>query len=201
MNTFMKINVSFGEMLFKLVKLHCFWLLFTLAGGVLLGFAPATVTAFRIAKNELVLKEKEYSLKEAWLLFKEEFFSANRVGLVLGAYFLFLYVDRRLLFQLELGSMGEIGKFVTFVLLLVGGLFLSNIFVLQATYQDSTKGYFVRSALLILAKPGATLINALFVLILMYGMAKFPFVLLVVVWAPIPYLTTYYFCQKNIIKC
>ncbi|HFH2080521.1 TPA: YesL family protein [Streptococcus pneumoniae] len=74
-----------------------FWLL-TLAGGIILGLAPASATLMSLYA-EHGYSFREYSLKEAWSLYKQNFVSSNLifysflgVGLVL-TYGLYLLVQ------------------------------------------------------------------------------------------------------------
>ena len=54
-----------------------FWLL-TLAGGIILGLAPASATLMSLYA-EHGYSFREYSLKEAWSLYKQNFVSSNLI--------------------------------------------------------------------------------------------------------------------------
>lgn len=91
------LDFVFNRFFLGMIATAFFWLL-TLAGGIILGLAPASATLMSLYA-EHGYSFREYSLKEAWSLYKQNFVSSNLifysflgVGLVL-TYGLYLLVQ------------------------------------------------------------------------------------------------------------
>ena len=63
--------------------LNVFWILLTLLGGILFGWAPATVAIMSIWRQKMRGTEVASLVKTLWKEYRANFFPANGVGLVL----------------------------------------------------------------------------------------------------------------------
>ena len=92
------LDFVFNRFFLGMIATAFFWLL-TLAGGIILGLAPASATLMSLYA-EHGYSFREYSLKEAWSLYKQNFVSSNLI------FYSFLGVD--LVFGLWPVSLGAI---------------------------------------------------------------------------------------------
>ncbi|WP_018932907.1 YesL family protein [Gracilibacillus lacisalsi] len=81
------------EWLAKLAYLNILWLIFSLAGLVILGVGPATISVFTIVRN--MLRENEYGSiwRQFYQTYRTEFWHANRLMIIVYVVFAFLYID------------------------------------------------------------------------------------------------------------
>ncbi|WP_225743847.1 YesL family protein [Marinilactibacillus sp. Marseille-P9653] len=77
----------------NLCKLNILWIFFTILGVVVAGIYPATVAALIISRKWLLTKDYTVSVKEFYMHFKREFWSANRAGIVFTIAGLVLYLN------------------------------------------------------------------------------------------------------------
>lgn len=84
----------------KVVYVNILWLLFTLAGIVLLGIMPATVALFTVVRKWTMSETEEPIFQTFFQTYKKEFLSANFLGIVLVAIGAFLVYDLRLVLSL-----------------------------------------------------------------------------------------------------
>lgn len=68
----------------KFAFVNLLWSIFTLAGGIILGFYPATIAMFTIVRSWLRGKTDEPVLKNFWLHYKSNFLKSNLLGLFLN---------------------------------------------------------------------------------------------------------------------
>ena len=88
------LDFVFNRFFLGMIATAFFWLL-TLVGGIILGLAPASATLMSLYA-EHGYSFREYSLKEAWSLYKQNFVSSNLV------FYSFLGVDLVLIYGLYL---------------------------------------------------------------------------------------------------
>src|SRR5699024_1499262 len=75
------------EWITKFAYVNLLWFVFTLAGGIILGFYPATVAMFAMVRDWLRGKSDLPVLKTYWNYYKTDFFKSNLLGLI----FLYLH--------------------------------------------------------------------------------------------------------------
>src|SRR4051812_16513904 len=73
--------------------LNILWILFTLAGAVVLGIVPSTVAMFAVARKTAMGEEDIPVFKTFWRTYRTEFIRANGLGLLLTAIGLIWYFD------------------------------------------------------------------------------------------------------------
>ncbi|MFC6465741.1 YesL family protein [Marinilactibacillus sp. GCM10026970] len=81
----------------NLCKLNLLWITFTLLGAIIAGIYPATTAALMVSRKWLLTKDYTVSVKEYFSLFKEEFVSANKSGILFTIAGLILFLNYNLL--------------------------------------------------------------------------------------------------------
>ena len=85
----------------KIVIVNMLWILFTLAGMIILGIMPATVALFTVVRK-WTMSETDIPIFETFFqTFKKEFLLANYLGLFMAAIGAFLVYDFRLVMSME----------------------------------------------------------------------------------------------------
>lgn len=116
------LDFVFNRFFLGMIATAFFWLL-TLAGGIILGLAPASATLMSLYA-EHGYNYREYSLKEAWSLYKQSFVSSNLIFYSFLSLAMVLVYGLYLLVQLPHQSIIHLA--ITFLnLLLVALLFLA----------------------------------------------------------------------------
>lgn len=81
------------EWITKFAYVNLLWIIFTLAGGVILGFYPATIAMFGMVRDWLLGKSDLPVLKTFWLYYKRDFLKSNKMGLIINILFAFIIID------------------------------------------------------------------------------------------------------------
>lgn len=115
----------------RLVYVNLLWILFTILGLGLLGWAPATASAFATFRHIERMKNHFSVFKYFWTTYRNEFLKANLLGWLYAIVGMILLVDLRL-FQVQEGKI-FLGLFYfffgLFVLFLIACTFLFPIYV------------------------------------------------------------------------
>jgi uncharacterized membrane protein YesL len=77
-----RIQAACSELIWA-VQLNLMWILFTLAGGVILGLGPATVAAYTLARRH-ARNETFHAWSEFWTVYRREFVRASLLVLPLA---------------------------------------------------------------------------------------------------------------------
>lgn len=111
---------SICEWIMKLAYVNLLWLLFTLAGFILLGWMPSTVALFTIVRK-WILKDAEVPIWSTFLsTYKKDFLKINVSGLIFTVLGGLLYIDYYLVLNFE----GFIRIVMISILLLMSLLYL-----------------------------------------------------------------------------
>ncbi len=87
----------FSDRFAKLVYVNILWIAFSLLGGVVLGFAPATMAMFAVTRNWTRGGEEWSLFRLFWRKYRQEFWSANAVGGLWALALAVLALDRQAL--------------------------------------------------------------------------------------------------------
>lgn len=112
------------EWIMWLIYLNILWIFFTIIGLGLFGVFPATVSMFTVIR-QLLLKEETSIFKTFFRTYKQEFFKANGIGLILAIIAYILYMD--LLFLDTIQG-------ILYNLFQIGLIFISIIFLITLIY-------------------------------------------------------------------
>src|SRR5690625_2733437 len=101
----------FCAWLMRLAYLNVLWLAFSLLGLLIVGFAPATLAMFSVIRKWM-MGEKEVAIFPLfWKSYREEFFRANIIFLILAAIGWIFYIDFQIFKQAQ-GTIFSILKVV-----------------------------------------------------------------------------------------
>ncbi|WP_046176297.1 YesL family protein [Domibacillus indicus] len=125
MNSMLGGMYRIAEWLMKLAYLNLLWLLFTLAGGFVLGFFPATTSMFGVIRKLIMGNEEQPIFKMFWQMYKKEFIRSNRLGIIVSVAGYMLYFDVMYL----RGAEGILG-FIYYPILIVLCGFILTLFYL-----------------------------------------------------------------------
>lgn len=166
----------------RLAYINILWLLFSLVGLIIFGVGPATVSAFAVIR-QLLNDQADFSI---WNLFmrtyKDDFWSANRLMLVVFPICLFIYLD--FLFLQLLPSSFFMDKIVFTGMIIVSLLVIIWFSYLFAVYVHFELKFIInfKYALLIAG------INPLATILILFGLFIFAIVLFIVPSISIFYL-------------
>ncbi|MBP3038530.1 DUF624 domain-containing protein [Bacillaceae bacterium Marseille-Q3522] len=136
-NKFMQIC----DWIYRLLYLNALWVLFTLAGLLVLGLFPATVSMFYITKEWLDGKKDLPIFKTYLTKYKEEFFRSQLLGVIITVVaFLFIF-DLLFLFQQE-GTIFYMLRFAALSAVFMFVILLPFLFPLYVRERLPFKEYF-----------------------------------------------------------
>ena len=81
------------EWITKFAYVNLLWVLFTLLGGIVLGFYPATTAMFAMVRDWLRGKSDLPVFKSFWNYYKREFWKSNRLGIFITILFALIALD------------------------------------------------------------------------------------------------------------
>lgn len=118
------------EWVMWLLYLNLLWLLFTLLGFGVFGLFPATVSMFAVIRQ--LLQQKDLAIfKTFFQTYKQEFFKANGVGLVLFIITYLLYMDLLFLDHIpsSLFAFFQIGLLIATIIFIIVLLYIFPVYV------------------------------------------------------------------------
>lgn len=102
----------------RLAYINLLWIIFTAMGLFIAGLFPSTVAMVTIIRKWLQKETDIPVLDTYWQTFKQEFRKANKLGAVVFAFTVFIYIDWRIIASIQ-GSIN-----VVLIGILAGGIFL-----------------------------------------------------------------------------
>src|SRR5690625_6125259 len=81
------------EWITRFAYINLLWIFFTIIGGVLLGFFPATTAMFAIIRDWLQGNNDDPLFIGFWQYYKKEFWKGNRLGAFIVLLVVFLTID------------------------------------------------------------------------------------------------------------
>ncbi|MGP4098032.1 YesL family protein [Nonomuraea sp. KM90] len=147
-----RIQAACSELIWA-VRLNLIWLVFTLAGGVILGLGPATVAAYTLARRH-ARNETIQVWREFWLVYRREFVRASL--LVLPAALVATVLVGNYLYFSALGpDMGAL-RIATFVALIALAGVGAYVGPLYAHYDLPLWAYWPKATQLALLRPASS---------------------------------------------
>lgn len=120
------------EWITKFAYVNLLWLIFTLVGGVILGFYPATIAMFSMVRDWLRGKSDLPVLKNFWNYYKLDFLKGNLLGVFINVLLIFIAAD---IFYITLNEQLDWTHIPLFAFILIVVLFLLFIFPSFAHYD------------------------------------------------------------------
>lgn len=162
MRRLLDLNVTVGDAGRRLAYLQLLWLGYTLLGGVVLGAAPATAAVHAVLRRDLMVAtgvpgaveavERDTLWREFGTVYRQEFVSANVLGLALAAAWAVVVYDHRALRGVEIAA-GPVLEVVLWVVTAVLVVVTSTAFVLHAHFAGGPLALVRRSLVLALGRP------------------------------------------------
>ncbi|MEV1176360.1 DUF624 domain-containing protein [Nonomuraea sp. NPDC049784] len=151
-----------GEVGLLLLKLHLLWVVWGLAGGIVLGVFPATAAVYGVVRGEF-LQSAQPSMgpREFRRIWRQEFRTANVVGYVFATAWAVLLLDRHLLETADLGVVEPLLGAVLWLVTLFVSCMTVNVWILAAHFAEGPFALVRRSAILVLARPVLALVTLL----------------------------------------
>lgn len=145
--------IRIGEWAFNLFLLNILWLLFSLLGLFVLGIFPATVALFAVMRKLIMSTENVSILKLFWITFKVEFFKANIIGYIFFIVGILLYIDLRVLQQLDTNFFNLLMTIITYIIGLIYLLTLLHVFPVFVHFNLKTREYIKYAFILSIGRP------------------------------------------------
>jgi uncharacterized membrane protein YesL len=159
-------------------KLNLLWLLFTLAGGVILGLGPATVAAYTLARRR-ALGESFQSWSAFVTAYRREFGRGSLLVLPLALMTMLLVVNY--FYFASLGSAaGAAFRLVTFAAIVVVVVIAAYLLPMSVHYDLRTLSHFPKASLFAFTRPAASVLLLFVFTAIVYASATFPFLWLVI---------------------
>jgi uncharacterized membrane protein YesL len=168
-----------GNWAFNLVLLNLLWFLFSVFGLFIIGFFPATAALFAVLRQLIMEDEDTPILKTFMKKFKSEFVMSNLVGYLVFIFGLILYVDYRVLQQLDNHILHLALTSITIVIAIIYLLTLLYIFPLFVHFNLKFWQYPKHALILAVAKPFQTIMMVGGLAIVLFLYMKIPVLVLI----------------------
>ncbi|WP_337018582.1 YesL family protein [Oceanobacillus massiliensis] len=93
MNVFNSAIYNILEWISRFAYVNILWILFTFAGGIILGFYPSSIAMFAMIRDWLRGNTDKPVFKTFWKYYRQEFVKSNLLGLVLNVMLLLIAFD------------------------------------------------------------------------------------------------------------
>ncbi|WP_456276435.1 YesL family protein [Bacillus sp. AK128] len=128
-----------SEWISRFAYVNFLWILFTLLGGVVIGFMPATVSLFAVTRKWVKGELDVPVFTTFWKTYRQEFFKSNLLGLMLFVLGYILYVD--LAFLPTEGILFIVLRFAVIVVTFLFFIVLLYIFPVYVHYNWKNRTY------------------------------------------------------------
>ncbi|RKQ32490.1 YesL family protein [Oceanobacillus halophilus] len=136
------------EWITKFAYVNLLWVIFTLLGGVILGFYPSTIAMFAMVRDWLRGTTDLPVLKTFWKYYKRDFLKSNLLGLFLNIILAFIAIDIYYI-QINMNEQLTWTYIPLFAFMLMVALFLFYLFPSYAHF-DLKVGPLMKNAFLIM---------------------------------------------------
>lgn len=157
-------------------KLNLLWLLFTLAGGVILGVGPATVAAYTLARRH-ALGESFYTWSAFRTAYRREFGRGSALVLPLvGATAL---LTTNYFYFASMGPAATVPRLATIAALALLVTVAAYLLPMAVHYDLRTPTYLPKASLFALTRPAGSVLLLFVLTAIVYAATTFPFLVLV----------------------
>lgn len=143
------------EWITRLAYLNFLWVVFSLLGGILFGFYPATVSMFAVCREWLKGNTDLPLFKTFWNFYKKEFIKSNLLGVFISVLLLVIVLD---IFYIQSSPDEQLNwtYIPLFAFMLLITLFLFYLFPVFVHYDIKVPHVIKNAFLLMLVNPLAT---------------------------------------------
>ncbi|WP_130858782.1 YesL family protein [Gracilibacillus phocaeensis] len=147
----------FGDVVFLLLYVNLLWLCFTLIGLILFGIGPSTVAMFKVFREYWMGEERDMLVFKTFKdTFKQEFWRANGLGILLMLIPYMLYINMNFL-ELNNQVLAEAVHILLILAASVYGMMLLYIFPMYVHYDNRLINYLKNSLLIAIYHPVRTI--------------------------------------------
>lgn len=173
MNTVSNYIYTALEWITRFAYLNLLWVVFTLLGGVLFGFYPATTSMFAICREWLKGNADLQLFNSFWEFYKKEFLKSNLLGVFINVLLLFIALD---IFYIQTSPNEQLDwTYVPlFAFILLFTFFLFYLFPSFVHFDVKVPQVIKNAFLLMLVSPAATAVIVLCFVPLFFIMRLFP---------------------------
>ncbi|KMJ59105.1 hypothetical protein AB685_08555 [Bacillus sp. LL01] len=171
--------IRLGNWAFNLVLLNLLWVLFSISGLLIAGLFPATAAMFAVLKQMIMEDEDTAVIKSFWNHFKSEFIMSNVIGYLVMMVGLILYLDIRVLQQMENGILQLVLASATVVIGILYLLTILYIFPIFVHFDLKLLQYPFHAVILAVAKPFHTIFLLALLAVVAYAYMVIPALILV----------------------
>ncbi|GAA4948733.1 putative membrane protein YesL [Nonomuraea thailandensis] len=186
-----RIQAACSEVIWA-ARLNLIWLVFTLAGGVILGLGPATVAAYTLARRH-ARNETFQAWSEFWTVYRREFVRASL--LVLPAVLVAIVLAGNYLYFSALGPDHGAPRIASLVALIVLAGVGAQVGPLYAHYDLPLWAYWPKAVQLALLRPASSVILLLALSAIAYATSALPILAALISFGAWIYLNTW-LCQR-----
>ncbi|WP_404445812.1 DUF624 domain-containing protein [Sutcliffiella horikoshii] len=171
--------IRLGNWAFNLVLLNLLWVLFSISGLLIAGLFPATAAMFAVLKQMIMEDEDTAIIKSFWNHFKSEFIMSNLIGYLMIMVGFILYLDIRVLQQMDNGILQLALASATVVIGILYLLSLLYIFPIFVHFDLKLLKYPFHAVILAVAKPFYTIFLLALLAVVAYAYMVIPALILV----------------------
>jgi uncharacterized membrane protein YesL len=161
-----------ADEVFWAVKLNLLWIMFTLAGGVILGIGPATVAAYALAR-----RRSDGESFHAWPAFvtayRREFVRGSVLVLPLVAVAVVLSTNYS--WFASIGPAADLPRFATLAALIALAVVAAYLLPMAVHYDLPVRAYLPKASLFALTRPASSVILLFVLAAVIYVTESFPF--------------------------
>lgn len=132
-NGFFNLFYNITHWITRFAYVNVLWILFTLAGIIIIGFFPATVSMFAVVRKWILGETDLPIFKTFWKYYKIEFLKSNTIGYIILLIGFIFYVDLRMLYLSE--GFIQILYYPILVITFIYLLLCLNIFPIYVHYE------------------------------------------------------------------
>lgn len=160
----------FGEIVLLLLYVNVLWIIFSLLGLGVLGVGPSTIAMYTVFRRWSMGETDVPVFTTFWKAFKENFFQANALAIILIVMGYMLYVNRNY-FQLDGVWFSIIIRYMILIVSLIYIVMFIYIFPIFVHYENTFVNHFKNSILLAIYHPIRTIyaLAALFTLYYLFA--------------------------------
>lgn len=167
-----------ADEVFWAVKLNLLWLLFTLAGGVILGVGPATLAAYAVARRR-ARNESFHGLSAFLTEYRREFGRGSVLVLPLVGALLLLITNY--FYFASMGSAATAARLGTLGALAALVVVTAYLLPMVTHYDLPTYGYLPKASLFAITRPAASALLLLVFSAIAYAVRSYPFLMVAAV--------------------
>jgi len=150
---------NLADLIFSFFTLSFCWVIGTLLGGIIFGWAPSTTAVLSVLRDQIMEREKFAfsAFKKAYML---NFKQANKIGLMIMVFALIIFINHRNFTTQEETVFAILSGLTTFTGLILIGVTL-YVFPLNVHYDVTLKKAFSQSFSFLILRPLYTIILGL----------------------------------------